>query len=319
MTVPRYDTLRVVARAGSVSVWANSPRVIRSMTGFGSATAEVAGGRLSVEIRSVNHRFSEVLIRTPRDLSSLEDRARAVVQERIRRGRVDVVITRDEGARRPRTVRADSELAQAYARALRDLANVVGAGGQVTIDQIASMPDVLRVEDERPDLESWWRTLEGAVRAATEQLVAMRIAEGERLAVDLVARITELERTAEAVAARSGDVVRAHHERLQARIAELLGEVPVDPARIASEVALFADRSDISEELTRLRSHLVQFRQSVLDEDGAVGRKLDFVLQEMGRETNTIGSKANDLEITRAIIAMKSALESLREQIQNVE
>ena len=289
------------------------------MTGFGSATAEVAGGRLAVEIRSVNHRFSEVLIRTPRDLSSLEDRARAIVQAGVRRGRVDVVITRDEGARRARTVRADSDLAQAYARALRELAAVVDAGGQVTIDQIASMPDVLRVEDDRPDIDSMWRALEGAVRGATDQLIAMRIAEGERLATDLVLRLTELERMAETIAARSHDVVRAHQERLQMRIAELLGEVPVDPSRIASEVALFADRSDISEELTRLRSHLVQFRQTVMDENGAVGRKLDFVLQEMGRETNTIGSKANDLEITRAIIAMKSALESLREQIQNVE
>jgi uncharacterized protein (TIGR00255 family) len=289
------------------------------MTGFGSATADVPGGRLAVEIRSVNHRFSEVLIRTPRDLSALEDRARAIVQERIRRGRVDVVITRDEGARRPRAVRADAELAQAYARALRDLAGVVGVAAQMTIDQIAAMPDVLRVEDERPDVELLWRTLEGAVRGAADQLVSMRIAEGERLASDLVARISDLERMAEVVAARSGDVVRAHQERLRTRIAELLGELPVDPTRIASEVALFADRSDISEELTRLRSHLVQFRHTVMDENGAVGRKLDFVLQEMGRETNTIGSKANDLEITRAIIAMKSALESLREQIQNVE
>jgi uncharacterized protein (TIGR00255 family) len=289
------------------------------MTGFGSATAEVAGGRLAVEIRSVNHRFSEVLIRMPRDLAALEDRARAVVQERVRRGRVDVVITRDEGARRPKAVRADAELAQAYARALRELAGIIGAGGEVTVDQIASMPDVLRVEDERPDLESLWRTLEGGVRSAADQLVVMRVAEGERLGADLVARIAELERLAEAVAARSGDVVRAHRDRLQSRIAELLGEIPVDPARIASEVALFADRSDISEEVTRLRSHLAQFRQTVTSEDGAVGRKLDFVLQEMGRETNTIGSKANDLEITRAIIEMKSALESLREQVQNVE
>jgi uncharacterized protein (TIGR00255 family) len=289
------------------------------MTGFGTATAEVPGGRFAVEIRSVNHRFSEVLIRTPRDLSAIEDRARAVVQDRVRRGRVDVVITRDEGARRPRTVRADAELAKAYARALGELAGAVGATGEVTVDQIASMPDVLRVEDERPDLEALWRVLEGAVRGAADQLVTMRIAEGERLAADLLARVTELERLAETVAGRSGDVVRAHQERLRGRIAELLGDLPVDSARIASEVALFADRSDISEELTRLRSHLIQFRQTVADEDGAVGRKLDFVLQEMGRETNTIGSKANDLEITRTIIAMKSALESLREQIQNVE
>ena len=238
------------------------------MTGFGTATAEVPGGRLAVEVRSVNHRFSEVLIRLPRDLSPLEDRARAILQERVRRGRVEVVVTREEGARRPRTVRADVELAAAYARALRDLAGAVGAGGDVTVAQVASLPDVLRLEDERADPESLWPQIEAALRAAADGLVAMRASEGERL---------------------------------------------------AAELALFAERSDITEELTRLRSHLVQFRQTVREEDAAVGRKLDFILQEMGRETNTIGSKANDLEITRAIIAMKSELESLREQAQNVE
>lgn len=289
------------------------------MTGFGTATAEVSGGRLSVEIRSVNHRFSEVQIRMPRDLASLEDRARAVVQERVRRGRVEVVITRDEGARRPRTVRADAELAAAYAKALRELAGIIGASGEVTVDQVASMPDVLRIEDERPDLDVLWPALQAAVRAASEQLVAMRASEGARLANDLLARVADIEQMTMVVGRRSPEVVRAHADRLRARLSELMGEMPVDEARIAAELALFADRCDISEELTRLRSHLAQFRQSIADEDGVIGRKLDFLLQEMGRETNTIGSKANDLDVTRTIIAMKSALESLREQVQNVE
>lgn len=289
------------------------------MTGFGAATAEVPGGRFSVEVRSVNHRFSEVLIRLPRDLSPLEDRTRAIVQDRVRRGRVDVIITRDESARRPRTVRVDLELAAAYARALRDLAGTIGAAGDVTVAQVASLPDVLRVEDERTDPESLWPPLEAAVRTAAEALVAMRTAEGERLAADLLGRLTAIEAMAAAVAARSREVVRGYGERLRARLAEVLAEVPVDEARLASELALFAERSDITEELTRLRSHLAQFRHTVEVEDGAVGRKLDFILQEMGREANTIGSKANDVEITRVIIAMKSELESLREQAQNVE
>jgi uncharacterized protein (TIGR00255 family) len=267
----------------------------------------------------VNHRFSEVQIRMPRDLSPLEDRARAIMQERVRRGRVEVVITRDEGTRRPRTVRADAELAAAYARALRELGSAISATGDVTLEQIASLPDVLRIEDERVDAESLWPLLEPALRAAADGLVAMRAAEGVRLAHDLLARVSALETMADAIAGRGRDVVRAHGERLRTRLAELLAEVPVDEARIAAEVALFADRSDISEELTRLRSHLAQFRQTVVEEDGPVGRKLDFLLQEMGREVNTIGSKANDLDITRTIITMKSELESLREQVQNVE
>jgi uncharacterized protein (TIGR00255 family) len=293
--------------------------VIRSMTGFGTAAAEVPGGRMTVEVRSVNHRFSEIQLRLPRDLAPLEDRARALVQERVRRGRVEVIVTRDEAARRGRAVRVDTELAAAYARALRELAHAIGAAGEVTLAQVAALPDVLRLEDERTDAEAAWPGLQQAIRAAADGLIAMREAEGRRLAADLLARIAAVDGLAAAIAARSREVVRAYSQRLRARLAEMLAEVPVDEARLATELAMFAERSDITEELVRLRSHLVQFRQTVADEDGAVGRKLDFILQEMARETNTIGAKANDLEITRAIIDMKSELESLREQVQNVE
>jgi uncharacterized protein (TIGR00255 family) len=289
------------------------------MTGFGAATAESPGGRFAVEVRSVNHRFSEIQIRLPRDLSALEDRARALVQGRVRRGRIEVIVTRDEGTRRAKTVRADVELAAVYARALRELAGGIGAPEDVTLAQIAALPDVLRVEDERLDVEGVWPALEAGIRAAADGLVAMRAAEGGRLAQDLLGRVNALDAMAAAVAGRSREVVRAYADRLRARVAELLADVPLDENRIAAEIAVFAERSDITEELTRLRSHLAQFRQTVADEDGAVGRKLDFILQEMGRETNTIGSKANDLEITQTIIAMKSELESLREQVQNVE
>lgn len=294
-------------------------RVIRSMTGFGTATADVAGGRLTVEIRSVNHRFSEAQVRLPRDLGALEERVRALVMEQIRRGRVEVTFSREEGTRRPRAFRADVDLAASYARALRDLAAGVGVGGEISLAQLAALPDVLRLEEDRVEVEAFWPALESAVRAAVGALVAMRMAEGARLAEDILVRALALERTAEAIAGRSRGVVQAYRERLHGRLAELLGDTPVDEARIAAEIAVFADRSDITEELTRLRSHLEQFRQVVTADDGAVGRKLEFILQEMGRETNTVGSKANDLEITRAVIDMKGELESLREQIQNIE
>ncbi|MDR7523633.1 MAG: YicC/YloC family endoribonuclease [Armatimonadota bacterium] len=293
--------------------------MIRSMTGFGGATADVPGGRLAVEVRSVNHRFSEVQIRLPRDLAPLDDRVRALVQRRIHRGRVEVVVTRDEGARRPRTVRADVDLAVAYARALRDLAAAVGARNEVTLAQIAALPEVLKIEDERGDPEALWPVLESALRAATDGLVAMRAAEGQRIADDLQRRVAALATMVEVIAGRSREVTRAYRERLRVRLAELLDQAPVDEARIAAELALFAERSDISEELVRLRSHLAQFQETIAGADGPVGRKLDFLLQEMSRETNTIGAKANDLEIARTIIAMKSELESLREQVQNVE
>jgi len=289
------------------------------MTGFGAAAASVPGGRLAVEMRAVNHRFSEIQIRLPRDLAGLEDRVRAMVQARILRGRVEVSVTREDAGRRPRVVRADVDLAAAYAQALRELARAVGAAGEVTIDHLTALPDVVRVDEDRPALDVVWPALEEAVHAALDALTAMRAAEGRRLAEDMLARLEVLERAAEAVAARSRVVVQAYGERLRARLRELLGEVPVDEARIAMELAVAADRSDITEELVRLRSHLAQFRDTVLGEDGALGRKLEFLLQEMGREVNTLGAKANDLEITRQVIAMKAELESLREQVQNVE
>lgn len=288
------------------------------MTGFGTATAQVPGGRLTVEVRSVNHRFSEVQIRLPKDLSALEEPTRAAVQGKVQRGRVEVVVSREDGTRRTKAVRVDLELAASYAQALREIAGTVGAAGEVTLAHLAALPDVLRVEDDRGEVETLWPALETAVAAATDALVAMRTAEGRRMATDLLDRLAAIGRHVDTVNERSRDVVRAYSERLRARLAELLAEVPIDEARIATEVAIFAERSDISEELVRLRSHIAQFRQSV-GEDGAVGRKLEFILQEMGRETNTIGSKANDLEITRAVIAMKSELESVREQVQNIE
>jgi uncharacterized protein (TIGR00255 family) len=222
--------------------------------------------------------------------------------------------------RRPsRKVRPDYELATAYVQALRELAGAVGAVGEVTLAQVAALPDVLKIEDERVDAESVWPSLEAAVRAAADALVVMRLGEGRRLAADLATRIDAVEAMTDEIVGRSREVIRAYAERLRSRLADLLNDLPIDESRIATELALFADRSDITEELTRLRSHLVQFRQTVSEEDGAVGRKLDFILQEMSREANTIGSKANDLETTRLIIAMKSELESLREQIQNIE
>ena len=288
------------------------------MTGFGTATAQAPGGRLTVEVRSVNHRFSEIQIRLPKDLSALEEPTRAMVQGKVQRGRVEVIVTREDGTRRPKAVRVDLELAAAYAQALREIAGTVGATGEVTLAQLAALPDVLRVEDDRGEVETLRPALEAAVAEATDALVAMRTSEGRRMASDLLDRLAAIGRLLETVNERSSDVVRVYSDRLRARLAELLAEVPIDEARIATEIALFAERSDISEELVRLRSHIAQFRQTV-GEDGAVGRKLEFILQEMGRETNTIGSKANDLEITRAVIAMKSELESLREQVQNIE
>lgn len=289
------------------------------MTGYGSADVQTPAGRFVVEMRSLNHRFGEVLVRLPRGLAPLEDRVRSAVQARVLRGRVEVTILREDRGVRPRTVRPDLDLARAYAQALKELADVLGVHGAMTLSQIAAFPDVIRVEETREDLEGLWPDLARAVDAALAELIAMREAEGRRLADDLLARLTRVEDLTRIVDERSDVAVREYTERLRERIASLLGDVPVDENRLATEIAVFAERSDVSEELIRMRSHIAQFRQDLGDAAGAVGRKLEFVLQEIGREVNTTGAKANDLEITRAVIAMKGELESMREQIQNVE
>ncbi len=289
------------------------------MTGFGSGAADTPCGRVTVEARSVNHRFAEIGVRLPREFAGFEDRVRVLFQERVRRGRVDVAVVKADPGRRPRTVRLDGDLAAAYVQALRELSGVVGATGEISLEQVASLPDVLRIEEDRAEAESCWPALEEAARAAADGLLRMRSAEGARLATDMQARIASIEQMTAVVASRGRDVVRGYGERLRARVEELLGETPLDEGRLAAELAVFAERCDVSEELTRLRSHLVEIRQTVEGADGAVGRKLEFIVQEMFREVNTIGSKANDLDVTRATIAMKSELESLREQIQNIE
>jgi uncharacterized protein (TIGR00255 family) len=293
--------------------------MIRSMTGFGSAEVLTPAGRFIVEIRSVNHRFSEVLVRLPRDLSALEDRVRTLVQSRVLRGRIEATIMRDERGARPKTVRSDADLARAYAQALRELADVLGVTGEIGLSQIMLLPDILKVEEAREDVEALWPDVSRAVEQALVALVDMREAEGRRLAHDLLVRVEAVQEATRAIEARARVAAADYAQRLRQRVAEWLGTIPLDEARLATEIAVFAERVDVTEELTRLRSHLAQFRQDVSDGAGLVGRRLEFVLQEMGREANTIGSKASDLDITRAVIAIKGELESLREQVHNVE
>lgn len=292
------------------------------MTGYGAAEARTDTGRLVVEARSVNHRFLEIAVRLPRELALLEDRVRAAVGGRVSRGRIEVSLVRDDPTRRSRSVRIDVELATRYASAIRELQRALQVSDPVPVQVVLSLPDVVRIEDERDEPEAVWGLVEPALVAALDNLVSMRRAEGERLARDMVGRLERLETLLEQIASRTERVVENYADRLRQRIIDLTrgvgGDGSVDDGRIAAEIALFADRSDVSEEVTRLRSHFTQMR-SILAEDGAVGRKLEFLLQEMGREVNTIGSKAGDLAITQIVLEMKSELESLREQVTNVE
>jgi uncharacterized protein (TIGR00255 family) len=290
----------------------------RSMTGFGAGEVATPTGKYMVEIRSVNHRFREIVVRLPRDLAPLEDRVRSLVQDRILRGRIEVAIMRENQGKRARTVKTDLDLATAYINALNDLKRALLISGPVDLSAVLSFPDLVRIEEEKEDLEASWPAIAESLDLALDRLVAMRGTEGTRLASDMQERAARLSRQVDEIEVRAPRVVEDYHARLSRRVQDLAGGVPVDPGRLAAEVALFADRSDVTEEVTRFRSHLAQF-QATLAANGAVGRTLEFIVQELGREANTIGSKANDLEITRRVISMKSDLESLREQIQNVE
>jgi len=293
--------------------------MIKSMTGYGSADAQSAAGRFRVEMRAVNHRFSEILVRLPRELSSLEDAIRKYLQSHVLRGRVEVFIMREDRDTRLKAVKPDPALALAYAQALKELATVLGVDDTITLSQVAAFPEAIKVEETDASVEEVWPNLKEAVAAATLALLRMREAEGQRLADDLLARVGRIDEFIKTIESRSLSAVNDYAVRLRGRVAELMGEVPFDETRLATEVVVFAERTDVSEELTRLRSHLTQFRHELRDSSGAIGRKLEFILQEMGREANTIGSKASDLEIARAVIAIKGELESLREQVQNIE
>lgn len=226
---------------------------------------------------------------------------------------------REERGTRTKTVKPDSALAVAYAQALKELAHVLGVADDITLSQVAAFPDAIRVEETHEDVEGLWPNLEQAVLAAVTALVRMREDEGRRLAEDLARRLDRIGGLSRTIETRSRAAVADYAARLRQRITELLREIPLDENRIATEVVVFAERTDVSEEVTRLHSHIAQFRQDLAGSVGPVGRKLEFVLQEMGREANTIGSKANDLEISRAVISIKGELESLREQVQNIE
>jgi uncharacterized protein (TIGR00255 family) len=292
--------------------------MVRSMTGFGRG--EVTGdlGRIVVEMKAVNHRFSEVVFRMPRQFNALEDQARKLIQGRVSRGRIDVFVSW-QAAAKARGVQVDKELAIAYYNALIELGREIGSKSELSLDTLAKLPDVLKVEEGEVTAEELWPAFEAATAQAVENLLAMREREGESLAADLLARADRLAEIRTAVLERAPQVVEEYRQKLTKRLEDLLGQATmVDPQRLAQEVAVFADRSDITEELQRLVSHLAQFRDAFTGGE-AVGRKLDFLVQEIGREINTIGSKANDAVITAQVVEAKSELEKIREQVQNIE
>ena len=291
---------------------------MRSMTGYGRGSIERDGRELTLELKTVNHRFLDLNIRLPRALLFLEDGLRKGLNARLSRGHVDVFINYRNVREDAREVTLDGALLKAYARAMDEAALLVpGVKDDRALTRLVSMPDVLTVAERSEDQESVTALCADVLTLACDALEQMREREGESIGRDLAAKVDNLERIAGEIADRAPGVVKDYQQRLNERIAELL-QSPPDPQRIAQEVALFADRAAIDEELVRLSSHFAQFRH-LLAQQEPVGRKLDFLVQEMNREVNTIGSKASDLEIGRRVVEAKAEIEKIREQVQNSE
>ncbi|WP_407307537.1 YicC/YloC family endoribonuclease [Desulfosporosinus sp. SB140] len=289
-----------------------------SMTGFGRGEASGYGYQFTVELKAVNHRFFEVVVRLPRNFIGFEERVRKILQEKFQRGRLEVHINIVESEGKMRLAKVDKELALSYDKALKDLASALHTAYDTDIYRLVALPEVISVQEPEIELDTLWNVCAEALLKAADGFGQMRRIEGEKLTIDLLRRLDLLAEHLRVISERAPHVVKDYQERLQERIQTLLGGVELDPVRLANEVAYFADRASITEELVRFDSHLAQSREG-LRSNNSVGRKLDFLVQEMNREINTIGSKANDLSIGKQVVSVKSELEKVREQIQNLE
>jgi uncharacterized protein (TIGR00255 family) len=292
--------------------------MLMSMTGYGKSEENTSAGKISVELRSVNHRYSELSVKIPRQFFPIENEIRKRVSERFKRGKIDIYIQFEQSSEGVTPPQANFSLAKAYYDVFMKMGRELGLGESVSLSHILAQKDVLSFQDISLDLDQIVPALFSALGGAAESLESMRKKEGESLDSEIRGRVETVIGLVEKVASLAPVAVAANATRLRDRIDRFIGETQVDESRIAQEVAMLADRMDITEELVRLRSHFKQFF-SVIALSEPVGRKLDFLLQEINREVNTIGSKANDADIAALVVEMKSELEKVREQVQNIE
>ncbi|WP_257461130.1 YicC/YloC family endoribonuclease [Archangium lipolyticum] len=292
--------------------------MLKSMTGFGAGRARVGDEEFSVELRSLNHKFCEVKARLPRELAALESVVVKQVKDRLARGSVEVFIKRQTATAAGTVPVVDVALAREYARAFREVAGALGDQIEVGWAHVANQPGVVRLEERGMDVESASKAVQEALAQALGALEQMRQVEGRAIQADLETRLGLIERWSREVAELSPRSVEEYRQRLAERVAELARGISVDEQRLAQEVAVFAERTDIAEEMTRLASHLEQFRQLIAGSEPS-GRRMDFLVQEMHREVNTTGSKSQHAEISTRVVSMKAEVERIREQVQNVE
>ena len=292
--------------------------MIRSMTGYGIVQKVISPGRVTAEARSHNHRYLDISLRLPKKLYPLETRIKEMVKAHFSRGRFDISIEMDSGGKDQLKLEPNIEVAQMYVDALESLKSRLNITGEVSLDLVSRAKDVITAKEMEGDVVPLWEEISEVLLSCMEALEAMRESEGRNLVLDLDGRLKRIARHIEEVKGRSPLVLEAYRKRLSERLAEMAQGMEIDTSRLYQEVAYFADRSDITEEVVRIDSHLRQFGQ-MLKSDEPIGRKMEFLLQEIHREVNTISAKANDVVISQKVVETKAELEKMREQIQNIE
>lgn len=292
--------------------------MIKSMTGYGRSELLENNKEITIEIKSVNHRYADYSIRVPKYFGFLEERVREYLQSHISRGKVDIYIGIDSRNEDNKLVLLNKELADSYIKVLTELKDSFGLKDDISVASVARYSDIFKIERQEEDQEELWAVVKNTLDLAISDFIASRIREGARLKEDLLMRGKYITEILEEIEERSPKIVEEYREKIHNRINELLKGVPYDETRLLTEVAIFADKASTAEEIVRLRSHIVEMN-TILDGEQPAGRKLDFLIQEMNREINTIGSKANDLYISKRVVEIKSEIEKLREQVQNLE
>lgn len=296
----------------------NGDFMIRSMTGFGRATAESQGYFITVELKSVNHRYFDFNCRLPRQYGFAEEKLKSYINSRVARGKIDCFLGVEALKTDDAEVLVNHTLAGAYVQALKELSDTYALQADFGASAVARFPDVLVLKKSDEDEELLWSLIEPVAKEAVDKFIAMREVEGEKMRRDVDARAGFILDCVSFIEKRSPETVKEYNDKLIARVHELIGDVTLDEGRIIQEVAIYADKVAVAEETVRLRSHIAQLK-SFLNSEEAIGRKMDFLVQEINREANTIGSKASDVEIARKVVEIKAEVEKIREQIQNIE
>lgn len=292
--------------------------MIKSMTGFGRSEIVKGNRKISVEIKSVNHRYLEAGIKMPKKLNVFESRMRDLLKKYATRGKIDIFINYEDDSESQVNLKFNQNIADEYMAIFNNLSEKYNLKNDMTVGGLARFPEVITMDEVQEDEEELWHFIEEAMKAALEQFVNTRILEGENLKKDLLGKLDHMEELIAFVEKRSPEIMKEYRSKLESKVKELLGDTTIDESRIATEVIIYADKICVDEETVRLRSHIEHARKC-LNEDGGIGRKMDFIAQEMNREANTTLSKANDIEISNAAIDLKTEIEKVREQIQNIE